>query len=260
MPQKTKERPMAKKKLLDQMAQRLFAYSFLKRAFIEEPTKEFLNLLLQEGFLENFMAKDENKQIQEGVETISFYLKDPDLLSEQNILELGADYVNLFIGPGKLPAPPYESVYSSKKRWVFQEETMQVREEYLRQNLISERYRQEPDDHIALELDFIRHLCDQTLKDVRANHLALARRNLNTQNQFLNEHLSKWAPNFSQKVAKNARTDFYRGAAKLLLGFLTHDKQKIEELLKNINLRIRQERQKKRATQKTKKARPNQKS
>ncbi|HEB12055.1 MAG TPA: dehydrogenase [Actinobacteria bacterium] len=244
MPKQTKEKLVAKRKLIDLVDRRLFAYSFLKRVFIEEPTKEFLELLISENLLEIFIAKEENKQIEQGIETIYLYLKNPDVLSDENITDLGADYVNLFIGPGMVIASPYESVYLSEKRLVFQTETIEVRRAYFKQKLVPEKLQAEPDDHIALELDFMGRLCEQIGKDLRANRLTAARKGLNTQKKFMKEHLMLWALDFSDKTQKGARDDFYVGAAKMLTGLLTVDQDMIKESLRQLKLRIDQDKKK----------------
>ena len=72
-----------------------------------------------------------------------------DLLS-QNFDDLQTDYARLFIGPAKVLTPPWESVYFSEERLVFQEETLQVREWYRRFDLQSVKLHAEPDDHVGL--------------------------------------------------------------------------------------------------------------
>ncbi|MCB8816455.1 molecular chaperone TorD family protein [Desulfosporosinus shakirovi] len=70
------------------------------------------------------------------------------------------EYTRLFIGPTKLPVPPWESVYVSKERLLFQESSLKVRQRqcYLNYNFLPAKYRSEADDHIALELDFMYNL------------------------------------------------------------------------------------------------------
>ena len=245
MAKKTQEKPIAKKKLIDALGHRLFSYSFLKRVFIEEPTKEFVELLINENLLEIFLAEEDNKQIKKGIETVYLYLKNPDVLSDENMNDLGADYVNLFVGPGKLPAPPYESVYLNDKRLVFQEETMQVRAEYLKENLVSEHLQQEPDDHIALELNFLGHLCHKTMTDLKAGRLSSAKENLEKQKKFMTDHLLVWAPEFADSVQKSARTDFYRGTGHILSGLLAYDMEMVDELIRQVDLWIDQKKDKK---------------
>jgi TorA maturation chaperone TorD len=43
---------------------------------------------------------------------------------------------------------------------------------------------------------------------------------LAAQRQFMSEHLLRWGPSFCDLVEKHAKTDFYRGLARLTLGAL----------------------------------------
>ncbi len=234
----TSKRPMGKERFLNVLAERQFAYSFLQRLFIEEPSKEFVELIIKEDLVDVFPGKD-NEIIKNGLEILSFYLKDPDLMTDENINDLKADYVNLFIGPGKLPSPPYESVYRSKKRLVFQDETIEVRYAYARQKLIFTNIHREPDDHIGLEMDFLSQLTKRAAKEFRDGQFNKVKKTLNAESEFMNGHLLEWACRFAEDVTGAARTDFYRAAGKLLNGYLALDKEQLSELINSVNLRIK---------------------
>lgn len=61
-------------------------------------------------------------------------------------------------GAGKLPAPPYESVYASQGRSVMQEKTIEVRKKYLEAGLLPTMLYKIPDDHVATEFEFMYYL------------------------------------------------------------------------------------------------------
>ena len=65
-------------------------------------------------------------------------------------------------------APPWESVYFSPDRLVFQQETFQVRAWYTRFGLQSANHNKEPDDHISVELEFVAHLAELGLRALQA--------------------------------------------------------------------------------------------
>ena len=136
------KRLLGKERLLNILAVRMCAYAFLKRAFLEEPVKEYLKLLAESDIL-SYFPRDENAYLKEGYETLVFFLRDPNLLTGKMINELVADYMALFVGPGALGAHPYESVYRSIKPLVFQEHTMEVRAIYTKHNLRPEKFQQE---------------------------------------------------------------------------------------------------------------------
>jgi TorA maturation chaperone TorD len=232
-----KGRLLGKERLLNILAERVFVYSLLKRIYLEEPSKELLSLLVEEDLLKSFPRIDDG-QIEKGLASVSFYLRDPDLLKNQNINDLRADYNNLFVGPGKMGAAPYESVYRSEKELVFQEHTIQVRRAYRKEGYLPENLYREPDDHIGLELDFMHKMSDRSLKLGRKGELTKARKTLLAQKQFLDQHMLAWVPEFSAKIANKARTDFYRGFGKVLLAYLKSDKELVSKLLSEIRLRI----------------------
>lgn len=132
-----------------------------------------------------------------------------------------ADYTRLFIGPGVVIAPPWESVHFSEERLVFQQETLEVRDWYRRFGLQSEKMYQEPDDHIGLELEFVAHLARLGLAATEKNDTAAFEESIKAQRDFLTEHLFRWAPSWCDLVEKNAQTDFYRGMARLCKGVVS---------------------------------------
>lgn len=235
---------VAKEKLLDILAARYCALAFLKRAFLEEPTKEYLELLTEGDVLAYFPEVGDDALLKSGYEALSFYLRDPGLLTKDSVKKLGAEYLSLFIGPEKLGAAPYESVYRSARPLVFQEHTMEVRAEYAKHGLIPERFQQEPDDHISLELDFMLRLVEKTMADIRAKRYSKARKLMQAQKSFMTDHVMKWVPAFSAKVIESAKTDFYRGIGKMLIGYLKMDQALIDGLVKELDARAKQERAK----------------
>ncbi len=141
-------------------------------------------------------------------------------LSDESLNALRADYVRLFVGIGRVLAPPWESVYFNDGRMVFQEQTLQVREWFRRFGVETEKLHREPDDHIGLELSFISHLAMLGLQALDEKDDTKFEQILKAQRQFITEHLQRWAPNWCKLVEENAKTDFYRGLAKLVRGTL----------------------------------------
>ena len=242
----TKTRLIGKKRILDLLTVRSFAYTLLKRFLIEESTKGFLNILIEEELLDQFPWAGENGDIRDGLEALTFFLRDPELLTPGTLTKLESDYLTLFIGTGRLKAPPWESVYLSQRKIVYQEHTLAVREAYARAGYRAKNMGREPDDHIALELDFMASLTDEAAKAFRAGKLYKAKKALMAQKDFLSDHILKWAPKLADNIIESAATDYYRGIARLLLGLIQVDKGALSELLDQIAARIKKERQKNR--------------
>lgn len=142
-------------------------------------------------------------------------------LSEQAFEEVAADYTRLFIGPGPVLAPPWETVFVREGRLIFQEATLQVRDWYRRHDLQSVMLYREPDDHIGLELTFLAHLAGEGLAALeKGDDVAFEAAN-NAQCRFLSEHVLTWAPTWCDQVGVYGRTNFYRGVALVVKGFLS---------------------------------------
>jgi TorA maturation chaperone TorD len=226
------KKPKKLDKFESKIAARLFAYKFLSRVYLEEPNKDFINIVMSNGFLSSFPYKKENEQIQVGITLVNKNLS--KMKESLNLDDLITDYTHLFIGPDKLPSPPWESVYRGEKRLVFGDHTIQVRRAYQEYNLLPERLNQEPDDHIGYELDFMYHLNEKIIRRLKKGDMPTVKKMLVSQKNFLNEHLGKWIADFTADVEKNAWSDFFKGFAKILLGFIKQEKVEINSLLREL--------------------------
>jgi putative dimethyl sulfoxide reductase chaperone len=207
---------------------RIFAYDLLRRVFLEEPSWELISQF-QEDVIEYFPFKNENQQIQEGVELVKEYFNKFEM--DINFEELHWDYTRMFIGPYELPVHIWESSYLNKDQLLFQEETLIVRRLYLENCFEPIHQGREADDHLGLELDFMYHLSQIVSELANENKEAELKKMLADQAYFLQEHLLKWTPLFGKKVIQHSNTDFYKGMVKVLNGFLTIDQACIKEIL-----------------------------
>src|SRR5690554_3713907 len=138
---------------------REFAYDFLRRAFIEEPSKDYLDVLTQKNLMSIFPFQEESEGVKEAVSTIKKYLIDYQPAKiVKNYDALHWDYTKMFIGPFDLLASPWESSYVHHDGLLFQETTLDMRKKYEKFGFKLEKENVEAEDHIGLELDFIFHL------------------------------------------------------------------------------------------------------
>jgi TorA maturation chaperone TorD len=210
---------------------RAFAYDILKCAFLQEPSKNFITLLIEGKLVQAFPFADSNAAIGKAIDSIILYLKHPDVLSRKNCESRHWDYTRMFVGPGKVPAPPWESIYRDVEHLHFSEETLEVRNAYRKYNLLPKDFGHEPDDHIGLELDFMHKLSEMSKEKAEISDETGLVEILKDQKVFLDEHLLKWVPDWTRDVVKSAETDFYKGMAQLLDAYLKLDREMIEELL-----------------------------
>ncbi|MGB3714837.1 MAG: molecular chaperone TorD family protein, partial [Candidatus Promineifilaceae bacterium] len=141
-------------------------------------------------------------------------------MSDEVFHALKADYTRLFIGPGQVLAPPWESVFVKEGRMIFQEVTLQVRDWYRRYDLQTVKLYEEPDDHIGLELTFLAHLAGLGLAALKKQDDVEFAAVVEAQRGFLSEHVLRWTPIWCDQVGVYCRTDFFRGIALVVRGAL----------------------------------------
>ncbi len=79
------------------------------------------------------------------------------------------DFTRLFIGPESPPAPPWESVYVSRDKLLFQESTLNVKTFYQQNGFHLPETEYEAADHIGYELDFLWKLSEQASQELDRN-------------------------------------------------------------------------------------------
>lgn len=193
----------------ERAALRALAYRFLATLYLDAPKTEWLAALYADGLLEEFPVPLGNDEMARGLAMIAGAAAAPDQRA------LAADYQQLFVGPGHLPAPPWESVYRTEERLVFDWPTLLVREAYGEMGLRLPEPA-EPDDHIGLELLFMAVLAE---REAAGDAAAAA-----AQDAFLREHLLAWAPTFCSDVEAHAATDLYCGLGLLTRGLLDQER------------------------------------
>jgi TorA maturation chaperone TorD len=205
----------------DQFLAHHLAYNFLGKVFYEQPTAEFLNLLASEGMFDDWLLDGEHPDIQAGLALLRSFAAQWD---EAQLPALNHDYMRLFIGPDKLLAPPWESVYTSPEGLIFDKSTLEVRHEYQRFGMPISKLHNEPEDHLGLELRFISHLTALGLDALGQNQVEATALIVGALDTFLHDHLLCWADQCLDKIIAHANTAYYRGIALLTRGCLAQTK------------------------------------
>lgn len=131
------------------------------------------------------------------------------------------DYTRLFLGPNKVIASPYGSVWMSGENALMQDSTMAVLELYREGGFdMDEQFRELP-DHIAAELEFLYLLIYRENQARRAGEPESLASVAGLRKRFLSEHLGTWIAPFTAAVKAGARSDFYRELAELTNRFVT---------------------------------------
>jgi len=134
-------------------------YRFLARLYRIEVDAPLLQLLAEMGFPEEC----DDPELAEGYRMLTAWLHNP---GNDPLTDLAVDYARVFLGAGVFEgvvASPYESVYTSKERLIMQEARDQVLAVYNSKELQCAEPLEIPEDHIALELEFLAHLCREIL-------------------------------------------------------------------------------------------------
>lgn len=191
------------------LADRTLLYTYLWRAFCDEPDQAFLDAIVDPAIsiaLGTLLGEESDAVKAQG--------RLASLASERGALErLKGDYVRLFIGPGRLPAPPWESVYITGERLLFQQSTLDVREVYRLAGYQSAGYPHEADDHLATELGFMRALASDSERACISGDDERLAVLLSRQIMFLSEHVNAWVPRFADELSvarPRVAGDFYR--------------------------------------------------
>ena len=133
---------------------------------------------------------------------------------------LKIDFTRLFVGPFKVLAPPYGSVYLENNQ-MMGESTIDVRNWYEKDGL--DVVINDAPDHIAMELEFMYYLVVQQTQAANEENLQDIQLYQQKQKMFLCSHLARWVPPFAKNVQENAQTEFYRKLAGLTEMFVQKD-------------------------------------
>lgn len=214
------------------LAGRAGAYRIFQSLLGNEPDGEILTRLSNEATTEIFelFRTDEASAYGVALSDLQFVTKAALAEGDAFTEKIKGNFTRLFVGPGAVEAPPWESIYLSKEEVLFQGITLDVRRFYVAQGFIPQRYPHVADDHVALELDFMARLA-QRLEDVfetRDFHAAIEC--LSASESFIREHLVNWVPAFAEALKKAQHSYFYREVGGLLAAFLPIDLQVLEEV------------------------------
>jgi TorA maturation chaperone TorD len=201
---------------LDLLQREKATLDLLGSAFLDSPRIDWLESLVSQDIFSGIPFATRQEDVQDGLELLRAWAAQFTPQTDKT----GRDYMRLFIGPGRPLAPPWESMFLSDDALLFQVETLEVRSWYRAYGLESKRFHHEPDDHMALELEFVSFLTDSAAQQLQENDCAAAEALLEARFGFLSEHLLRWCYDWCRAVNENAEDLFYQGMAKLVAGVL----------------------------------------
>ena len=199
----------------------LLLFSLLGKMLLQIPEKSWLQPILDEDLFTEAPFAEQQPAVIQGLALMEQWSQDiQGRLTSDIITDLKAEHTRLFTGLLKIPVAPWESVFFTEERLVFQKQTQDVRDWYRRYGMAVNNEYKEPEDHIGLELTFIAHLAKIGLAALATQNEVDFEGALAAQRDFATKHLFLWAPLWCSLIQKHAQTDFYRGLAQIVDGAL----------------------------------------
>lgn len=219
---------------------RAYAYLLFKTAIGNEPTGERVSLVcgkVSQDVLKCFvMARfpEYSEALAPLVESMARIMQRIEGDSPScAIQELKDEYTRLYLNPEKLEAPPWESMYTSNEKVLFQERTLIIRNIYRENGFLPADYPSVADDHLALELAFMAKLGERAKASFANGEEPLLLQDLAVSRSFLEEHLLLWTPLYVSDLLGASPGGFYPCLAKVALEFMKIDHDILESFVRS---------------------------
>ncbi|NTV49579.1 MAG: molecular chaperone TorD family protein [Geobacteraceae bacterium] len=140
------------------------------------------------------------------------------------------EYSRLFLGPFKLVAPPYGSVWLDASKIVMGASTARVAAFYDNCGLrLADDFHELP-DHIAVELEFMSFLAFKGREAAMAGDNIEAGRLSAVQQEFLDNFLLPWLGQFTASIVEDGESPLYQAIAHCTSAFVTEDMARLLSL------------------------------
>ena len=139
-------------------------------------------------------------------------------LKEEEWLAVEYDFNALFVGPGKLKAAPYASVYLEEAGLVMGKTTLDLREFMEQLGLSLNKENNIPDDHISCVLELAVLLSVNARQSAEYTEAFI---------HYVNEYVLSWVPAYREKIKINAQTAPLRHVAETLSDWLDELKTRV---------------------------------
>ena len=217
-------------------------YSFLARSFKYEVDNEFLTMVAAvQPVLERLASAQGGTELKKAADLLSTVSGKAAVLEGKErkklLMDLAIEYTSLFINPGqqvgRVRVLPWESAYFTSPPRMYGPPYHQVVEAFRMVGFEKPKEYTEPEDHIALELEFMAHMCRLTTAGLDSGKLDFALGYLKLQKEFLADHLLRWVGTFSDKLKANSEkreVDFYYALGTMLETFIKLDDQTVDDM------------------------------
>lgn len=188
-------------------------YRILSQMYKEPQEDLSLNVSILAKLLENtdvalFLKADKLKRMFEN--------------EQQDLENYLVEYSRLFIGPFKVAAPPYSSIYLEDKWEVMGRSTQVVNSFYNRAGLSVDPLMRLPLDHISTQLEFMYYLNYMWCETGEPFYVEL-------QKEFLYKVMICWIPKFNAAIQQESLLEFYRTLGAITDAFIQYDYESIKQ-------------------------------
>lgn len=194
-------------------------YWWLSSLFAKELTEESLQQYHSAEIRSFLTGLGENPHLKPAIDKLVDALN--RLIDREDAqLELAADFCDLFLKSDKDSALPYASIYIGKSGLLNDQPAADMEKLMTEHGIEVDKGLNEPADHLAIELDFLGNLI------IRSNELEQERHMEDAfieQEEFIQQHLLSWVPQFSKKCEALDEFGFYSATSLLLIAFLELD-------------------------------------
>ena len=205
-------------------------YSFLSRAFKSEIERDFLQRIFEAGpTIKRLAESQEETDLTEGSKRLERFIQQTKPLNDEErdtlMTELRVEFTNLFLGIGDDTVHLVESAYLGRKSMQYEKPAEDLLPAYESVGFKKDKEFFEPEDHLALEFEFMARLCNWCAQELGKSDVENAIAYLSLQKEFLRDHIARWVPKLCEHLRRRAKSNFYSSLAYLTNGLIEMDEE-----------------------------------
>ncbi|WP_096391350.1 TorD/DmsD family molecular chaperone [Halopenitus persicus] len=202
---------------------RLEVIDFLIEVFYDAPGEEFLGRLFSDAV--TVPDGEINEPMDRGFRRLEAFIEANRSRSVEDVADdLRTEYTRLFVGP-RPPALPHETYYREDTEFIG-EGLAELEADYSAAGWTPHEDYPEENDHLAVELAFLRDLVDRQRRGEEAA--------FNYERVFLDEHVGRWHEAFLETVRSefdgtDAETSLLLAAAEVFVGLIEFEDELVAQ-------------------------------
>lgn len=221
-----KEGQPTMKEYIELAESRSVAYKFLSMLYSYEPIQDLAKMIKDKSILEFLNDSDE------GFKLLKKYVKEAEKIKDLR-KELEVEHTTLFVLADDRNFRPYESVYLDSDQYMGGQYTKNVENFMKSVGFEFTSALDELPDHIAIELEFMHHMCSKEGESWKKSKKDYGLDYLKYERDFLKEHLAKWAFDFCEDLYEKAESNFFKAGALLTKDFLKMEESDIDKIIES---------------------------